>query len=255
MSDVMELSAHRYPALPGAATLVVPLGSVEQHGPHLPLGTDGMIAEALCRIAVSRLNDHETGLSTNPGGHGNPSSAPAHRWMLGPLIPFGSSGEHESFPGTVSVGHPELGGYLVELARSATRWCSRIRVVTGHGGNAPSLLAACRLLAREGRDVAWTGLDLPGADAHAGHTETSLMLHLTPALVRMDLAAPGRTDPLDRLLPELMRSGVQAVSPTGVLGDPTSATSAEGARLTEQLAGLLVHRLVRGHPDEGGHLR
>lgn len=251
----VELSALRSPALPGTGTLVVPLGAVEQHGPHLPLGTDGMIAEAVCRVAVSRLLDGaKGGVTATQGGPGTARPAPGRPWLLGPLIPLGASGEHEHFPGTVSIGHPELGGYLVELARSATRWCPRIRFVTGHGGNAPSLSAACRLLAGEGRDVAWTGLDLPGADAHAGHTETSLMLHLAPGLVRMDLAAPGRTDPLDRLLPELVRGGVQAVSPSGVLGDPTSATAAEGARLAERLVDSLVHRLAEGHPDDSGRL-
>ncbi|MFC7401828.1 mycofactocin biosynthesis peptidyl-dipeptidase MftE [Citricoccus sp. GCM10030269] len=234
-----EDGAHHETRPRPAGTLIVPLGSIEQHGTHLPLGTDGIIAEALCRRVASGL--------TAADGPGSP-------WFLAPLIPFGSSGEHEQFPGTVSIGHAELGGYLVELARSATRWCPRIRFVTGHGGNAPALRGACRLLLREGRDVAWTGLDPADADAHAGHTETSLLLHLAPELVRMDLAAPGRLDPLEKILPDLVRDGVQAVSPTGVLGDPTTATAAEGAVLAEQACADLSHRLTHSLTDDGGRL-
>ncbi|QCU79519.1 mycofactocin biosynthesis peptidyl-dipeptidase MftE [Citricoccus sp. SGAir0253] len=230
------MASLRSPDAGGTRTLVVPLGSVEQHGPHLPLGTDGVIAEGVCRwLAGSRSADRD--------------------WVVGPLVPFGASGEHEDFPGTVSIGHQQLAGYLVELVRSASRWVPRVRFITGHGGNAPALGAACRLLASEGRDAAWTGVELPRADAHAGHTETSLMLHLAPRTVRMDLAQAGCTAPLERILPALVDGGVRAVSPSGVLGDPVGATAPEGARLFAQLCEAVADRLAAGRRDADGRLR
>jgi mycofactocin precursor peptide peptidase len=77
-------------------------------------------------------------------------------------------------------------------------------------------------------------------DAHAGRAETSMMLHLAPERVRVDLAEPGVTDPVATLLPTLVRRGVRAVSPNGVLGDPLGASAAEGARLVEGLVTAAV---------------
>src|SRR5512144_965995 len=95
------------------AVLLVPLGSLEQHGPHLPLDTDTRIAVAVARDAAIRL----------PGT------------VVAPALVYGASGEHEAFPGTVSVGTAALAHGLVELARSATRAFARGVVVNGHGGN------------------------------------------------------------------------------------------------------------------------
>lgn len=235
-----RLGAHRSAEVPAATTLLVPVGSVEQHGPHLPLATDGLVAEAVCTALSDRRRT-------------DPTASPS--LLVAPLIPFGSSGEHEQFPGTVSIGQQALVDYLVELARSATRWCSSIRFISGHGGNAAALRSACRLLIFEGRDVAWTGVSIPGADAHAGHTETSLMLHLAPELVQMDLAAAGCTDPLSQILPALMRHGVHAVSANGVLGDPTAATAEQGEVYFSTLCDTVEALLRRGQPDAGGRLR
>ena len=80
---------------------------------------------------------------------------------------------------------------------------------------------------------------VPGGDAHAGRVETSLLLAIAPETVRMDLAAPGCTAPLATILPTLEAGGVVAVSPSGVLGDPTGASAAEGARLLDELATAL----------------
>ena len=81
---------------------------------------------------------------------------------------------------------------------------------------------------------------LPGGDAHAGRTETSLMLALDGAAVRMELAEPGCTEPVDRLLPRLRAEGVRPVSSNGVLGDPTGATAEEGRALLDALVADLV---------------
>jgi mycofactocin system creatininase family protein len=215
---VTSLAGSVWPDLPDAPTLVVPLGSLEQHGHHLPLGTDTSIACAAAEAAVASLDGV----------------------LLAPALAYGASGEHEGFPGTVSIGTEALTGLLVEYGRSACRWAGRALIVNGHGGNLDALRSAVPLLRSEGRDVAWFPCGAPGGDAHAGRTETSLMLHVEPGRVMGERAAPGVTTPIGALLPRLRAEGVRAVSPTGVLGDPAGATAAEGAAL---LAGL-VDRLV-----------
>src|SRR5687768_18601906 len=75
--------------------------------------------------------------------------------LIAPALPYGASGEHEGFPGTISIGTECLTGLLVEYGRSAGRWAGRVLVVNGHGGNLDALRAAVPLLRSEGRDVAW----------------------------------------------------------------------------------------------------
>ena len=204
--------------LPDAPLLLVPLGSIEQHGHHLPLGTDTAVACAVADEAVGALDDA----------------------LLAPALAYGASGEHEHFPGTVSIGTDALTVLLVEYGRSAGRWARRVLLVNGHGGNLDALRAAGTLLRAEGRDVAWFPCGVTGGDAHAGRTETSLMLHVEPLDVRADRAEAGHTAPLEQLLPRLRAEGVRAVSPTGVLGDPAGASGEEGAALL----GGIVERLV-----------
>lgn len=217
-ATVISLARAVWPDLPGSALLVVPLGSVEQHGHHLPLGTDTSVACAAAEAAVALLDGA----------------------LLAPALAYGASGEHEDFPGTVSIGTEALTGLLVEYGRSACRWAGRVLVVNGHGGNLDALRAAVPVLRDEGRDVAWFSCGVPGGDAHAGRTETSLMLHVEPEGVLGDRAVPGETAPIGALLPRLRAAGVLAVSPTGVLGDPAGASAEEGARLLTGIAGRLV---------------
>ena len=190
--------------------LIIPLGATEQHGPHLPLDTDTRIATAVACAVADRL----------PGD-----------WMRAPAIGYGASGEHEGFPGTVSIGTAALRGLLVEFGRSACNWASKLVFVNGHGGNLDAVADATTLLRTEGRDAAWCPCSVAGADAHAGHTETSLLLHISPNDVWADEMVPGNAAPLSDLMPQLRRGGVAAVSPVGVLGDPTTASAAEGARI------------------------
>ncbi|MGH3341482.1 MAG: mycofactocin biosynthesis peptidyl-dipeptidase MftE [Carbonactinosporaceae bacterium] len=191
-----------------AGVLAVAVGSLEQHGPHLPLDTDARIAGALAAALSRRCRDV----------------------VVGPAIPYGASGEHERFPGTISVGQAALGLFVLELIRSASATFPRVVLVNGHGGNAEALHGAAARSRSEGRDVRVWSPRLPG-DAHAGRTETSLMLALFPDAVRLDRAEAGVVEPIGALLPRLRRDGVRAVSPSGVLGDPRGATAEEGEAL------------------------
>jgi creatinine amidohydrolase len=150
--------------------------------------------------------------------------------LVATAVPYGSSGEHDGFAGTLSIGQDATRILLVELVRSATATFDRVLLVVGHGGNARPVNDAVTLLRAESRDVLAWAPRLPG-DAHAGRTETSLMLWLRPGHVDLDRAAAGATAPVADLLPALARSGVRAVSANGVLGDPTGATGAEGELL------------------------
>ncbi|MER7693956.1 creatininase family protein, partial [Streptomyces sp. NPDC097610] len=110
------------------------------------------------------------------------------------------------------------------------------------------------LLRAEGHDAVWTGCDMPGGDAHAGRTETSVLLHLEPERVRLDDAVAGDTRPLAVLLPELMARGVHAVSPSGVLGDPAGASAEEGRRTLDAMASATVRRITAWTVDGRGRL-
>lgn len=203
--------------------LLLPLGSTEQHGPHLPLNTDTVVATRLAEWVHRQVP----------------------RAGLAPAIPYGASGEHAHFPGTLSIGTEALSQLLVEFVRHAAGDWRHVLVVNGHGGNADALARAATLTRYEGRSlqVHHAASGGPRADPHAGYRETSLMLHLAPECVRPDLAAPGATGPLTELLPRISAGGVRAVSANGVLGDPTGADAQEGARIFAAMAQRLLDRV------------
>ncbi|MFC8042652.1 mycofactocin biosynthesis peptidyl-dipeptidase MftE [Nocardia sp. NPDC057353] len=224
-AEVAALTWPEVGALGRAAILVVPLGATEQHGPHLPLSTDTDLAVALCSGLAAARPDV----------------------LVAPALPYGSSGEHAGFPGTLSIGQAALELVLVELCRSATDFLDRVLLVSGHGGNAEPLRRACALLRGEGRDVRFHLPQYPG-DAHAGRSETALQLALDPGRVRLDRSEPGEPRPLRDLLPALRAGGVRAVSANGVLGDPTDATADEGSALLHRLVTDLIERTGQWWP-------
>ena len=193
--------------------MIVPLGSLEQHGPHLPLDTDTRIAVAVARGAATARD----GVA------------------LAPALAFGASGEHDAFPGTLSIGTGALTELLVELGRDASRHWGAWLLVNGHGGNADAVSAAAARLGAEGRRCAVFGAAPASGDAHAGLTETAMLLHLDRAAVRIELAQEGEPRPLSEVIDRLRSTGVRSVSPNGVLGDPRGATAAEGRRLLDEL--------------------
>ena len=192
----------------GGAVLVVPVGATEQHGPHLPVTTDADIAVAVVEAAAA----------LDP------------RMVVAPVVAYGSSGEHDGFAGTLSIGQEATEALLVELGRSAVREFTHVVLACTHGGNAPPLTRALARLVAEGHPViGWS--PRWGGDLHAGRTETSLMLAIAPDRVRLDRAEAGDQRSAGELLPLLRSAGVRSVSPSGVLGDPAGARADEGERL------------------------
>ena len=210
-----------------APIVLIPVGANEQHGPHLPIGTDTMVAEEIAQRALF-LTD---GL------------------IVGPTVGITASGEHAGFPGTLSIGSRVMEEVVVEIGRSAD-WSAGLVFVNGHGGNQRAVSRGVELLRHEGRHaLAWwpswpSRADGGPADLHAGRIETSLMLAIDPGLVRLELAEPGPGVEIA----ELRRNGVRAVSTSGVLGDPRGASGREGEKFVADFVADLVHAIETWRP-------
>lgn len=192
--------------------LVVPLGSVEQHGPHLPLDTDTRIAVAVAeRLAATR-----------------------HHLVVAPPLAYGASGEHAGFPGTLSIGVSGLEAAMLELIRSADHFAGVV-LLSGHGGNNATLRQVVARSVAEGRRVLFTSCRVADGDAHAGRVETSVLLHLCPQVVRTGAVEVGELRPWSELEADIRAGGLTAVTANGVLGDPTGATSDAGRAYLEEM--------------------
>jgi creatinine amidohydrolase len=217
--------------LTGTAILCLPVGSTEQHGPHLPLATDTIIAE---RFAAA-LSEHVSG---------------QHDLWLLPAMPFGLSPEHAWAPGTISLRAGTFTALIRELVGEYLRATSarRLIIVNGHGGNR-GLLEVLQYELTADHDLAAcvihplalaTVKSSPGPpDIHAGIGETSLMLHLAPGLVNMDaLAGHGDTSQRraeavnllirDRGVTWPWSSGDPGIAGAGIIGDPRNASASLG---------------------------
>lgn len=224
MSSSLSSLSTRDIATRGRPLLAFPIGSCEQHGPHLPLDTDTRIAMALCaRLAIANSNI-----------------------LIAPTIAIAASEEHDGFAGTLSIGTSALTTVIVEMVRSAN-WATGVVLVNSHGGNVSAVRTAISLLQMEHHQVTawWPQLGDDTHDAHAGHTETSLLLAIAPEVVRMELAEVGDERPLITIIDELRSHGVEAVSQNGVLGDPRGASAAHGQKLLTLLTTQLIVHVKR----------
>ncbi len=231
--QLAKLSARDAKTALSSRVLVIPLGSTEQHGPHLPLATDTTITSKITQSLIDLRPDQA---------------------IIAPMIPFGCSGEHSMIPGTLSVSAQALEFYLVELVRSSEA-NQAIAIVSAHGGNAVPLLNAHRILQSEGRKImAWIptvdalisaaerhqaplsfrGLWQP--DLHAGRTETSIMLALDPSSVNLQAASAGALEDPAKLIEMMKVGGIGAVSKNGVIGDPAGASVEEGLLILSAFA-------------------
>jgi creatinine amidohydrolase len=217
----------------GIDKVIIPVGSTEQHGSHLPLSTDSIHTVAVLERVAERL--------------------PA---LVAPLMPVGQADHHMAFPGTMTVRHETLHAVLRDWCDSLFKHGFRhVLVYSGHGGNAVPLARIIADLVGEEpcRSIIgcteWRVYDdalFPVAEAlgvrieeagwHAGELEASMILALDEQLVHMDRAAPGFLGNLDDVREQLMSAGIQAVTPSGVLGDPRGATRAHGERYLDALS-------------------
>lgn len=217
----------------GMTTVILPLGATEQHGPHLPLGTDTFRAEALAERLASALPDA----------------------LVAPALPIGCSDEHSGFPGLLSLDHATLAGVIVDCARRVAAWgVRRLVLLSAHGGNGQALQLATLCLAEELRGLRVEvlgssttsdamlavaeaeGVSPEAVGLHAGDGETSEMLCLRPDLVRMERVVPGYTGPIEEIMPRLLQAGLRPITPTGTLGDASRADGIRGERyLAEQI--------------------
>ena len=226
---------------------ILPLGATEQHGPHLPQGTDTLIARHICRGVAERV-----------GGY------------LLPALPIGYSWTWKNFVGTPWLRFETLSGVVADVVQSLERQGVRaMLLMTGHYANEPVLKYAVRDLADRGCGVAvlyggpWGMAEVAGElegrlwrgtyELHAEELETSLMLAIAPELVRMDRAVAD----YPRAPAEFGHSAVSMgdVGRTGVFGDATRATAEKGRRwleiLTERTA-QAWRDFLRAHDITGG---
>jgi len=241
-----ELRAPEVDDLLNAHSLLVqPVGAVEQHGPHLPLNCDLLIAQAVAEATV-KARGEELDL-----------------WLLPPLA-YSKSNEHAWAAGTMWLSAQTLLAVLDDIGRSAATTPSRrLAFVNGHGGNSALLQVACRDI-RIAHDLR-TFLLHPGVPpdqggaspagelgmgVHGGTDETSLMLHLRPDLVEMDYAE--RNVPEHLAENRFVRFGgpvsfgwtAADFGPSGIIGDPTAATAERGEALFDGMVTALGDALA-----------
>lgn len=213
-------TSHEIPR--GKRILVLPLGSWEQHGPHLPLDTDSVIISRVVNDSIAH------------------ASVDSQHFMCAPLLPITASDEHDGFVGGLSTGTEALVGAVVSICRSAMSWAAGVIIVNGHGGNYDALQHISSALQFEKIvHSIWSLPSYANGDMHAGHTETSLMMHIAPTSVRnQHIAGLHATH---ATVDELRTKGVAGVSSSGIIGNPHTATPDHGL----QVLNLYVDSLVR----------
>jgi len=224
---------------------LIPTGALEQHGPHLPLGTDFLVAEALAQAVADRL------------------PVPV---VVTPVLSAGLSEHHLAFPGTVTLTRETFAGWVeAHVAALGRIGVSRIALFSAHGGNFAFIGELAAGFARQGgstrviayddlwgfigvmADAARTcGLDPHETDGHAGVLETSVALALfDPDLVREHEGVEGYTAAEPGWSDTLWTDGLDALSPTGVLGDPSGSSREAGRAIFEALVDELADWIGR----------
>lgn len=223
---------------------VLPVGTVEQHGPHLPLVTDVLTASEISRLAVERI--------------------PVEAVLL-PSVFYAFNEHHLDFPGTIAIDGETFLKYVTDIGKSlAHHGFRKILLVNGHGSNVPFLDIAARNITNHTEAICamvpWWNLvprelltrlresAYPGGMAHGCELETSVLLHLRPDLVAMDKAEPDfpvqKSEfffwDLERPSPVFFQEFFSRYSRTGTLGDPTKASAEKGRLFVE----ACVERLV-----------
>ena len=204
--------------------VVLPLGSWEQHGPHLPLDTDSVI---ISRVVSASL--------AHP-------SIDSDQFMCAPLLPITASDEHAGFSGGLSSGTEALVNAVVAICRSASEWAVGTIIANGHGGNFDALQHISSALTYEKiLHSVWSLPSYADGDMHAGHTETSLMLHIAPQSVRTEHIA--ELESTQATVNDLRDKGVLGVSLSGVIGNPRTATADHGKQVLNLYVDSLVHEM------------
>jgi creatinine amidohydrolase len=240
-----ELTAEELRAKAAAdAIVILPVGSMEQHGPHLPVGVDTILTEGVCRAAAEQTA----------------GDVPV---VVAPTLWCGMAEHHMTFGGTFTFDIPTYRAVLLAFLRSIERHgFTRVFIVNGHGGNTAALNAFLPDFAREtGLRIFAAGyFDMPRADIaplledqagvqHACEVETSLMMVVAPDLVRHERIAEafGARDPGSewRTVPARFRS-FKEITASGVHGDARRASRAKGEKLLDTLAGGLADVLRSG---------
>lgn len=248
MTSSRDLSALRAPELPSALSkesiIVLPLGAIEQHGPHLPLNTDFVVADEVSHAAVNAVGEE------------------TQSWLL-PTLPFTKSNEHAWSAGTMWLSASTLMAVLDDIARSvASTPAKKLLFVNGHGGNSAltammnreirlkwglqTFLAHPHMPADQGGSSAASEL---GMGVHGGMDETSVMLHLRPELVDMSLAV--RRVPEKLADNQHVRFGGRVAFgwlsndffPEGHIGDPTGANAEIGKSMFDSAVSSLGEAL------------
>jgi creatinine amidohydrolase len=233
--------------LRASAILCLPLGSMEQHGPHLPLNTDTVLAEALTGRIIERWGDEYD------------------LWRL-PSVAIGLSREHAWASGTLSLSVGGMTWLLRDLAREIARALPtrNLMIVNGHGGNRGVLEAVgCELRFEFGLNLCalHTGAlmsavsDTGVPEVHAGRDETSLMLALAPSLVRREAIARLQGSPDGKAVRALVldpsasfpwSSDDRRIAQSGVIGDARGASAEQGEAIVRRVveaAGAVLQRL------------
>jgi len=217
---------------------LLPVGAIEQHGPHLPLDTDAFDADYLARRVAEACSDPKP--------------------FVLPLLPYGVSYEHNAFRGTISIRNDTMSRLVFDIGLSLARnGIRKLIIINGHGGNDPALNYAAQMINRDAHifvcvDTGETSdvdiyrlIDTPN-DIHAGEMETSTSLAVRPHLVRRELAEAAVPTFSSRYLDFTSRRGVswyaytQHMSSSGVLGDPTRASAEKGRRIWQIMVAHLV---------------